>query len=153
MESFEHLSLQVLTIKLSPFFHQTILEDIGGYGAWQRRWCVLQGAVMSYWRYPGDEETKVFFKVNSQLFWNFEIKNYIIFFSPERSQNVSLGLQKSWERNENYFLGNRNLSKKYCVWDWPLNHVMQNLCKSPGSVWFKFISNTTSQENWDTLTY
>lgn len=36
----------------------TILEDIGGYGAWQRRWCVLQGAVMSYWRYPGDEETK-----------------------------------------------------------------------------------------------
>ena len=153
MESFEHLSLQVLTIKLSPFFHQTILEDIGGYGAWQRRWCVLQGAVMSYWRYPGDEETKVFFKVNPQLFWNFEIKNYIIFFSPERSQNVSLGLQKSWERNENYFLGNRNLSKKYCVWDWPLNHVMQNLCKSPGSVWFKFIRNTTSQENWDTLTY
>lgn len=75
------------------------------------------------------------------------------FFSPERSQNVSLGLQKSWERNENYFLGNKNLSKKYCVWDWPLIHVMQNLCKSPGSVWFKFISNTTSQENWDTLTY
>jgi len=36
----------------------TILEDIGGYGAWQRRWCVLEGAVMSYWRYPGDESTK-----------------------------------------------------------------------------------------------
>jgi len=36
----------------------TILEDIGGYGAWQRRWCVLQGAIMSYWRYPGDESTK-----------------------------------------------------------------------------------------------
>ena len=41
------------------FFFQTILEDIGGYGAWQRRWCVLQGAVMSYWRYPGDESNKV----------------------------------------------------------------------------------------------
>lgn len=39
--------------------YQTILEDIGGYGAWQRRWCVLEGAVMSYWRYPGDESTKV----------------------------------------------------------------------------------------------
>lgn len=36
----------------------TILEDIGGYGAWQRRWCVLQGAIISYWRYPGDESTK-----------------------------------------------------------------------------------------------
>ncbi|XP_078365019.1 uncharacterized protein LOC144649406 [Oculina patagonica] len=36
----------------------TILEDIGGYGAWQRRWCVLQGAVMCYWRYPGDESIK-----------------------------------------------------------------------------------------------
>lgn len=38
---------------------QTILEDIGGYGAWQRRWCMLEGAVISYWRYPGDESTKV----------------------------------------------------------------------------------------------
>lgn len=38
---------------------QTILEDIGGYGAWQRRWCVLEGAVVSYWRYPGDESIKV----------------------------------------------------------------------------------------------
>jgi len=36
----------------------TVLEDIGGYGAWQRRWCVLEGAVISYWRYPGDESTK-----------------------------------------------------------------------------------------------
>lgn len=47
---------QVFTVFL---FFQTILEDIGGYGAWQRRWCVLQGAIMSYWRYPGDESTKV----------------------------------------------------------------------------------------------
>ncbi|XP_068722364.1 anillin-like isoform X2 [Montipora capricornis] len=36
----------------------TVLEDIGGYGAWQRRWCVLDSAVLSYWRYPGDESIK-----------------------------------------------------------------------------------------------
>ncbi|EDO46005.1 predicted protein [Nematostella vectensis] len=36
----------------------TILEDIGGYSAWQRRWCVLEGGMLSYWLYPGDETTK-----------------------------------------------------------------------------------------------
>jgi len=55
----EWLCLQGECLLYVSFFFQTILEDIGGYGAWQRRWCVLQGAVMSYWRYPGDESTKV----------------------------------------------------------------------------------------------
>ena len=54
---------------------QTILEDIGGYGAWQRRWCVLEGAVVSYWRYPGDESIKV----HSHIQWHpddFDTRQY-----------------------------------------------------------------------------
>ena len=49
-------ALQIYGVLLS---YQTVLEDIGGYGAWQRRWCVLDSAVLSYWRYPGDESIKV----------------------------------------------------------------------------------------------
>ncbi|XP_031572487.1 anillin-like [Actinia tenebrosa] len=36
----------------------TVLEDVGGFSAWQRRWCVLEGGLLSYWRYPGDETTQ-----------------------------------------------------------------------------------------------
>ncbi|KAK3744466.1 hypothetical protein QZH41_012890, partial [Actinostola sp. cb2023] len=36
----------------------TILEDVGGFSAWQRRWCVLEGGMLSYWRYPGEESEK-----------------------------------------------------------------------------------------------
>lgn len=42
----------------SPFT-QTMFEDVSGFGAWHRRWCVLSGYYISYWTYPDDEKRKV----------------------------------------------------------------------------------------------
>ncbi|XP_071548148.1 uncharacterized protein [Panulirus ornatus] len=36
----------------------TMFEDIGGFGAWNRRWCVLSGMYLRFWRYPDDETKK-----------------------------------------------------------------------------------------------
>ncbi|XP_037799219.1 anillin-like [Penaeus monodon] len=36
----------------------TMFEDVGGFGAWNRRWCVLSGMHLRYWRYPDDETKK-----------------------------------------------------------------------------------------------
>jgi len=36
----------------------TIQEDIGGYTAWNRRWCTMKESSILYWRYPDDEDTK-----------------------------------------------------------------------------------------------
>ena len=38
---------------------KTIQEDIGGYTAWNRRWCVMKENRVLYWRYPDDEDVKV----------------------------------------------------------------------------------------------
>lgn len=37
----------------------TMFDDVGGFGAWNRRWCVLNGAHISYWSYPDHENSKV----------------------------------------------------------------------------------------------
>uniref|UniRef100_A0A1A8J998 Anillin n=1 Tax=Nothobranchius kuhntae TaxID=321403 RepID=A0A1A8J998_NOTKU len=36
----------------------TMFEDVSGFGAWHRRWCVLSGYCVSYWTYPDDEKRK-----------------------------------------------------------------------------------------------
>ncbi|NWR55169.1 ANLN protein, partial [Bucorvus abyssinicus] len=36
----------------------TMFEDVSGFGAWHRRWCVLSGNCISYWTYPDDERRK-----------------------------------------------------------------------------------------------
>ncbi|XP_049817405.1 anillin isoform X2 [Aethina tumida] len=33
----------------------TMFEDVSGFGAWHRRWCLLSGHTLSYWKYPDDE--------------------------------------------------------------------------------------------------
>lgn len=43
----------------------TMFEDVSGFGAWHRRWCRLHGHLLSYWKYPDDENKKV---NNSYLF-------------------------------------------------------------------------------------
>uniref|UniRef100_A0A8D0FB20 Anillin n=1 Tax=Strix occidentalis caurina TaxID=311401 RepID=A0A8D0FB20_STROC len=40
------------------FFLKTMFEDVSGFGAWHRRWCVLSGNCISYWTYPDDEKRK-----------------------------------------------------------------------------------------------
>lgn len=37
----------------------TMFEDISGFGAWHRRWCHLNGTMLSYWKYPEDEKKKL----------------------------------------------------------------------------------------------
>lgn len=36
----------------------TILEEVGDYTAWNRRWCVMQGDSVTFWRFPDEETTK-----------------------------------------------------------------------------------------------
>ncbi|XP_028673971.2 anillin isoform X1 [Erpetoichthys calabaricus] len=36
----------------------TMFEDVSGFGAWHRRWCLLSGYCISYWTYPDDEKRK-----------------------------------------------------------------------------------------------
>lgn len=33
----------------------TMFEDVSGFGAWHRRWFVLKGSILAYWKYPDDE--------------------------------------------------------------------------------------------------
>jgi len=36
-----------------------MFEDVNGFGAWHRRWSLLKDNVVSYWKYPDDEKSKV----------------------------------------------------------------------------------------------
>ncbi|XP_052230360.1 anillin-like isoform X2 [Dreissena polymorpha] len=36
----------------------TMFEDVEGLGSWHRRWCVLSGNKLCYWKYPDDENKK-----------------------------------------------------------------------------------------------
>ena len=37
----------------------TVFEDVGGFGAWHRRWCYLSNDQLLFWKYPDDEKRKV----------------------------------------------------------------------------------------------
>lgn len=45
-----------------------MFEDVGGFGAWHRRWCVLSNNRVSYWKYPDDEKVKVMQFTSSWIF-------------------------------------------------------------------------------------
>lgn len=36
----------------------TLFEEIGGFGAWTRLWCLLKGSHLVYWRNPEEEDCK-----------------------------------------------------------------------------------------------
>lgn len=36
----------------------TMFEEISGFGAWHRRWCRLNGHLLTYWKYPDDEKKR-----------------------------------------------------------------------------------------------
>ncbi|KAL3287438.1 hypothetical protein HHI36_001909 [Cryptolaemus montrouzieri] len=46
----------VLTTSIEHSGFLTMFEDISGFGAWHRRWCVLRENSLSYWKYPDDEK-------------------------------------------------------------------------------------------------
>lgn len=47
-----------LTVSVDHHGFLTMFEDVSGFGAWHRRWCLLKGATLSYWKYPDDEKMK-----------------------------------------------------------------------------------------------
>ncbi|XP_018418442.1 PREDICTED: actin-binding protein anillin [Nanorana parkeri] len=56
-----HICLK-LKCQINSFLEEkgflTMFEDVSGFGAWHRRWCVLSGYCISYWTYPDDEKRK-----------------------------------------------------------------------------------------------
>lgn len=36
----------------------TVFEDVAGFGAWHRRWCLLSNDRLLFWKYPDDEKRK-----------------------------------------------------------------------------------------------
>lgn len=48
-----------LSITVSHAGFLTMFEEVSGFGAWHRRWCRLQGPLLSFWKYPDDERKKV----------------------------------------------------------------------------------------------
>lgn len=42
-------------------------EVVSGYGAWHRRWCLLKGENLSYWKYPDHEKKEVCFSMYIKL--------------------------------------------------------------------------------------
>ncbi|XP_034176641.2 anillin-like isoform X1 [Osmia lignaria lignaria] len=52
-----HVSCELsVTVEHRGFL--TMFEDVSGFGAWHRRWCLLKGSTLSYWKYPDDEQKK-----------------------------------------------------------------------------------------------
>ncbi|KAM4549831.1 anillin isoform 2-T2 [Fundulus diaphanus] len=59
LEGHIHLRMQCeVGSKVEERGFLTMFEDVSGFGAWHRRWCVLSGYCISYWTYPDDEKRK-----------------------------------------------------------------------------------------------
>lgn len=59
LEGHIHLKMQCeVGSKVEEKGFLTMFEDVSGFGAWHRRWCVLSGYCISYWTYPDDEKRK-----------------------------------------------------------------------------------------------
>lgn len=52
-----HVSCE-LSVAIEHRGFLTMFEDVSGFGAWHRRWCLLKGDTLSYWKYPDDERKK-----------------------------------------------------------------------------------------------
>ncbi|XP_054619940.1 anillin isoform X2 [Dunckerocampus dactyliophorus] len=59
LEGHVHLKMQCeVGCRVEEKGFLTMFEDVSGFGAWHRRWCVLSGYCISYWTYPDDEKRK-----------------------------------------------------------------------------------------------
>ena len=62
-----HLKLKSdLSLNIEEKGFLTMFEDVSGFGAWHRRWCVLKGEHLSYWKYPDDVSKKVTLQINRE---------------------------------------------------------------------------------------
>ena len=35
-----------------------MFDDVSGFGAWHRRWVVLEGNTLAFWKYPENEKVQ-----------------------------------------------------------------------------------------------
>lgn len=96
-------------ISLYNFFyspHQTMFEDVSGFGAWQRLFFKLEGGVLYYWNYPNEMGSKV--GNGTALIWQIVLKKlseiqlsvlflispllFIVPLSASRGQHLSVWL-------------------------------------------------------------
>ena len=45
-----------LYLKVTNRGFLTMFDDVSGFGAWHRRWMVLEGNTLSFWKYPENEK-------------------------------------------------------------------------------------------------
>lgn len=64
----------------------TMFEDVSGFGAWHRRWCLLKGYTLSYWKYPDDERKLVSCK-------KFSLKSVLRYFNLKQPPIDSIDLR------------------------------------------------------------
>lgn len=70
-----------------------MFEDVSGFGAWHRRWCVLSGYCISYWTYPDDEKRKV--TVAFKFIATCQIKTWVFNTAQaELGQNIPVAAHK-----------------------------------------------------------
>lgn len=55
--------LHTLCVFISPYNdltpHQTMFEDVSGFGAWQRLFFKMEGVILCYWNHPNEMGNKV----------------------------------------------------------------------------------------------
>lgn len=60
LEGSIHLRLKCdLSLDIEHRGFLTMYEVVSGYGAWHRRWCLLKGEMLSYWKYPDHEKKEI----------------------------------------------------------------------------------------------
>ena len=42
----------------------SVYQTVEGFGSWSRFWCALNNSQLYFWRYPEDEEKKVFLAIS-----------------------------------------------------------------------------------------
>ena len=56
--------LNNLLIKVTNRGFLTMFDDVSGFGAWHRRWVVLEGNTLAFWKYPENEKVMGMFWKN-----------------------------------------------------------------------------------------
>ena len=51
-------SIYICRVQVSNKAFLTMFDDVSGFGAWHRRWVVLEGNTLAFWKYPENEKVQ-----------------------------------------------------------------------------------------------